>query len=143
MAKARALINRAAFRPHKFGGVEGVFTAGGVRFHCCVKTEDADVERAWQNAEQLVRLVLDRFATIERRVRSDLAPDLDGWTSEKVSLAEVTRRTTAAMRASKEVILNVTDTDGEAIFDGPAIALGHAVSVVVDRAGRVVSVGLA
>jgi hypothetical protein len=51
--------------------------------------------------------------------------------------------TGAAMRASKTVVLNVTDTDSEAIFDGPDIALGHAVCVVVDKAGRVVSVGLA
>ena len=143
MVETKLLIDRDAFKPHNYGGVEGVFTVEGTRFHCCVRTKDADVERAWANAEQLVRLVLDRFATIERRVRSDLAPDLDLWTSEKISLAELTRRTTAAMRASKTVVLNVTDTESEAIFDGPDIALGHAVCVVVDKAGRVVSVHLA
>ncbi len=143
MAKAKPLIDREAFRPHQFGGVEGVFTAGGVRFECCVQTKDADVEQAWANAERLVRLVLDRFSTIERRVRSDLAPSLDHWTPEPLSLAELTHRTTAAMRASKSVILNVRDTWSEAIFDGPEIALGHAVSVRMDRAGRIIGVGLA
>lgn len=143
MAEAAPLIDRHTFRPHQFGGVEGEFTAGGVRFECSVQTRDADVERAWANAEQLVRLVLDRFATIERRVRSDLAPSLDHWTSEKLSLAEITRRTTAAMRASKSVVLNVRDTWSEAIFDGPEVALGHAVSVRMDSAGRIIGVGLA
>ncbi len=143
MATAPPLIDREAFRPHQYGGVEGTFTAGGTRFECCVRTESADVPQAWTNAERLVRLVLDRFATIERRVRSDLAPSLDHWTSEKLSLAELTRRTTAAMRASKSVILNVSDTWSEAIFDGPEIALGHAVSVRMDRAGRIIGVGLA
>jgi hypothetical protein len=143
VAKTKPLIDRTAFRPHKHGGVEGVFTAGGTRFECCVKTVDADVERAWANAERVVRLVLDRFATIERRVRSDLAPNLDHWTSEKVSLAELTRRTAAAMRGSKTVVLNVTDAESEAIFDGPEVSLGHAVCVVMDRAGRIVSVDLA
>ncbi|HEY0110727.1 MAG TPA: hypothetical protein VGB67_13905 [Fibrella sp.] len=101
------------------------------------------MERAWANAEQLVRLVLHRFATIERRVRSDLAPDLAHWTSENISLAELTRKITAAMRASETVVLNVTDTESEAIFDGPDITPGHAVCVVVDKTGRVVSVHLA
>jgi len=143
VAKAKPLIDRTAFTPHKYGGVEGLFTAGGMRFECCVKTEAADVERAWANAERVVRLVLDRFATIERRVRTDLAPNLDHWTSEKISLAELTRQTTAAMRSSKTVVLNVTDADSEAIFAGPDIALGHAVCVAVDKAGRITSVGLA
>lgn len=143
MAKSRRLIDREAFRPHEYGGVAGVFTAGGMRFECSVQTETADVERAWENAERLVELVLDRFATIERRVRSDLAPSLDCWTPEKVSLAELARRTTAAMRASKTVILNVTDAESEAIFDGPDIALGHAVSVVMGKGGRIVNVSLA
>jgi hypothetical protein len=143
VAERKPLIDRDAFRPHRYGGVEGVITAGGTRFECCVQTEDADAERAWVNAERLVRLVLDRFATIERRVRSDLAPDLDHWTSEKLTLAELARRTAAAMRASRTVVLNVTDADSEAIFDGPDLALGHAVCVTVDKAGRIVSVGLA
>jgi hypothetical protein len=137
VAKARRLIDRATFRPHKYGGVAGVVTTGGKRFECSVKTESADVERAWENAELLLRLVLDRFATIERRVRSDLVPNIDHWTSEKVSLAELARRTTAAMRASKTVVLNVTDTDSEAIFDGPDFVRGHAVSVVVNKDGRI------
>jgi hypothetical protein len=143
MVETKLLIDRDSFKPHNCGGVEGVFTVEGTQFHCCIRTKDADVERAWANAEQLVRLVLDRFTTIERRVRSDLAPELDHWTSEKISLAGLTRRTTAAMRASETVILNVTDTESEAIFDGPDIALGHAVCVVVDKAERVVSVDLA
>jgi hypothetical protein len=143
VAKAKPLIDRHAFRPHEHGGVEGVFTAGGRQFECYVLTRGTDMERAWRNAERAVRLVLDRFPTIERRVRSDLAPNLDHWTSERVSLAELTRRTVAAMRASKTVILQVRDTFSEAIFDGPDIALGHGVCVTVDTAGRIASVSLA
>src|SRR5262249_14854819 len=111
VAKAKSLIDRAAFRPNKFGGAHGVGTAGGRRFGCTRAAESGDAERAWANAERLIRLVRDRFAAIERRVRSDLIPRIDHWAPEKVSLAELARRTVAAMRATETVTLNVSDRD--------------------------------
>lgn len=143
MSKEKLLINRDDFRPDEHGGVAGTFTAGGMRFECHIMTRGADLERAWQNAERAARLVLDRFRAIERRVRSDLAPKLDLWTSERVSLAALTRRVVAAMRASKTVILHGRDTFAEAIFDGPDVALGHGVRVAVGTDGRIASVSLA
>jgi hypothetical protein len=143
MAKVKPLIDRAAFQPRQFGGVEGAFTLDGVRFECCVKSADGDVERAWANAERLVDLILNRFTSIEHRVRSDLAPSLDAWTEEKLSLAELTRRTTAAMLASESVALNVSDSLSAAFFEGPDIVLDHVVCVRVDGAGRIIAVGLA
>lgn len=124
------------------GGYAGVVEMGGRRFDVFVKAWAGDWEAAWGKAEQAVELLLSEPAAIEAAVAAQLAPELDHWTDEPVTVAEITEWVMRAAGATTIVGLNASEESASLFFDGPALVLGHRVEVAVCRDGQV-SAGLA
>lgn len=74
------------------GGYSGVVQLVGRRFDVFVKAWAGDWVAAWDKADQGVELFLSRPDEIEAAVASQLAPELDHWTAEPLSVAEITQR---------------------------------------------------
>jgi hypothetical protein len=124
------------------GGYSGVVALGGRRFDVFVKAWAGDWEAAWGKAEQGAELLLSRFPEIEAAVAAQLAPELDHWTAEPVTVAEITERVVRAMHGTAIVGLHASEDSASLFFDGPPLVLGHRVEVALCRDGQV-SVGLA
>ena len=124
------------------GGYSGVVALGGRRFDVFVKAWAGDWDAAWGKAEQGAELLLSRLPEIQAAVTSQLAPELDHWTDEPVTVAEVAERVVRAMQATAVVGLHASEESASLFFDGPALALGHQVEVALCRDGRL-SAGLA
>jgi hypothetical protein len=125
-----------------FGGYSGVVPLGGRRFDVFVKAWAGNWEAAWDKAEQGAGLLLYRFSEIEAAVASQLAPELDHWTDEPVTVAEITRRVVQSMQGTAVIGLHADEESARLYFDGPALVLGHQVEVALCRDGQI-SVGLA
>lgn len=124
------------------GGYAGVVDVGGRRFDVFVKAWAGDWEAAWGRAEQAAELLLSRPAEIEAAVALQLAPELDHWTAEPVTVGEITARVMLAAGATAVVGLRASEDSASLFFDGPALVLGHRVEVALCRDGQV-SAGLA
>jgi hypothetical protein len=123
-------------------GYRGVLAVGGRQFDVFVKAWAGDWEAAWRKAEQGTELFLNRFAEIEAAVGTQLAPELDHWTEEPVTVAQITQRVVQSMQATAVVGLHADEQSARLYFDGPALVLGHRVEVALCEDGRL-SVGLA
>ena len=138
-----ASIDRSGFSFNAdLGGYGGVVTLAGRRFDVFVKAWDGDWEAAWCKAEQGAELYLGRLPEIEAAVASQLAPELDHWTDEPITVAEITERVVQSMNGTAVVGLNANEDYASLFFDGPALVRGHHVEVALCRDGTV-SVGLA
>ncbi|MBL8794993.1 MAG: hypothetical protein JNM56_13875 [Planctomycetia bacterium] len=124
------------------GGYAGMATLSGHRFDVFVKAWDGDWEAAWRKAEQGAALFLSRFHEVEAAVASELAPELDHWTDEPITAAEITERVSRAMHGKAVIGLHANEESASLFFDGPPLVLGHRVQVALCRDGQV-SVGLA
>jgi hypothetical protein len=124
------------------GGYAGLVPIGGRRFKVFVKAWTGDWEAAWAKAEQGAELLLSRSPEIETAVASQLSPELDHWTDERVTLAEITERVMRAIQATAVVGLRASEESASLFFDGPALVRGHHVEVALCRDGQV-SAGLA
>ena len=91
---------------------------------------------------QGAELFLGRLSEIEAAVASQLAPELDHWTDEPVTVAKITEQVMRAMHGTAVIGLNANEESASLFFDGPALVLGHHVEVTLCRDGQV-SVGLA
>ena len=123
-------------------GYRGVLGLDGRQFDVFVKAWTGDWEAAWRKAGQGAELFLNRFAEIEAAVESQLAPELDHWTEEPATVAEITQRVVQSMKATAVVGLHADEQSARLYFDGPALVLGHHVEVALCGDGRL-SVGLA
>jgi hypothetical protein len=124
------------------GGYAGVVELGGRRFDVFVKAWAGDWEAVWGKAEQGAELLLSRSPEIEAAITSQLAPELDHWTDEPMTVAEIAERVMRAVQATAVVGLNACEDSASLFFDGPALVLGHRVEVTLCRDGQV-SAGLA
>lgn len=124
------------------GGYSGVVALGGRRFDVFVKAWAGDWEAAWGKAEQGTELLLSRSPEIEAAVTSQLAPELDHWTDEPVTVADITEQVMRSIQATAVVGLNASEESASLFFDAPALVLGHHVEVALCKDGQV-SAGLA
>ncbi len=123
-------------------GYRGRLTLDGRLFEVFVKAWSGNWEAAWGKAEQGARVFLKCVAEIETAVKTQLAPELDHWTEERITVAEITRRVMQTMRSTAVVGLHACEDSASLYFDGPALVLGHHVEVALCKDGTL-SVGLA
>ncbi len=138
-----ASIDRSVFSyDADLSGYSGAVALGGRRFEVFVKAWDGNWEAAWSKAEQGAELLLSRLPEIEAAVSSQLAPELDHWTDEPVTVDEITLRVMSSIQTTAVIGLNANEESASLFFEGPALVLGHHVEVALCRDGEV-SAGLA
>jgi hypothetical protein len=124
------------------GGYSGTVALDGQRFKVFVKAWAGDWEAAWAKAEQGAELFRSRFREIEAAIASQLAPELDHWTDEPVTVAEITQHVVRSMQGTAVIGLHATEESASLFFDGPGLVLGHQVEVALCPDGQL-SLGLA
>ena len=138
-----ATIDRGLFSlDADLGGYSGVVDLSGRRFDVFVKAWSGGWEAAWGKAEQGAELLLSRLSEIEAAVASQLAPELDHWTAEPVTIAEITQRVMRSIQATTLVGLHASEESASLFFDGPPLVLRHYMEVALCRDGQL-SAGLA
>jgi hypothetical protein len=130
-------IDRTKFKHDEtFGALRGRFAVDGQKFEAIISLPDKRPERAWAVADKAVDLVLNRFAAIEKDIEKNLAPRLIMWIEQDVEVAEIARRVTEAMKATKVISVHADHEFANIYFNGPRFVRGHKIEVTMAKGGK-------
>ena len=120
----------------EFAAYCGRFVVEGRTFEAIVTVPETRPERAWAIAEKAVDLVLHRFSAVEKDVEKNLAPRLVMWIAGEVEVAEIARRVSAAMKATKVISVHADHEFANIYFNGPRFVRGHRIEVTIAEGGK-------
>jgi hypothetical protein len=120
----------------EFAAYCGRFVVDGRTFEAIVTVPEKRPERSWAIAEKAVDLVLHRFSTVEKVVEKKLAPRLVMWIAGEIEVAEIARRVSAAMKATKVILVHADHEFANIYFNGPRFVRGHRIEVTMAKDGK-------